>query len=169
MRPPSTPTTPTLPRQPHLRSLSALLGCGDVGDGRAETTGVAGPDATPRDGKFVLGADSDGPSISLLPRLLPALTLVWTSSRLLLALDSLLVSSVKLDILALEPEWRFSPRRLSPPDAVCLALELGFTGRLPLPLMVPRAADPGRSRLVLAAEAKRGALCVRLAPGRVFA
>jgi hypothetical protein len=44
-------------------------------------------------------------SISLLRWLLPPLAFVWTSNKLLV-LDSLLVNSVKLNLLVLELDWR---------------------------------------------------------------
>lgn len=57
--------------------------------------------------KVPRGAGDGFRSYSLLSRLLPALTLVWTRSKLLV-LERRLVNSVKLSRLALDVERRFS-------------------------------------------------------------
>lgn len=80
-------------------------------------------------------------SISLLPRELPPLAFVWTSSKLLV-LDSLLVNSVKLNLLVavLEVDRRLSAFGRIPPSSDTL---------LGVPVDISRLAMPGVSCGVL--------------------
>lgn len=95
-KPPSVPMTPTL-----LRQVQGLLWSIPSLEGRG-----GGP--APRGFKLALGTDVGRISTSLLPRLLPPLVFVWTSSKLLV-LEILFVNSVKLNLLVLEQDWCLSP------------------------------------------------------------
>lgn len=107
--------TPTL-----LRQLQGLLLSNPSLKGR----GGGGP--APRGFKVARGTDVGRISTSQLPRLLPPLAFVWTSSKLLV-LESLLVNSVKLNLLVLEVDWRLSTLGRRVPSSEGLETKAGMS------------------------------------------